>query len=1102
MKINSKYIIFLLLIITVCATQELHSQVGTPFLRNYLPKDYEGENQNWTIVQDKRGIMYFGNAYGVLEYDGANWRTIPLANCSTVRSLAVDSTGRIFVGGVEELGYLGEDSLFNLKYISLKSKIDSSIEFADIWKIVILDNCVFSRTNEYLFAWDGSEMQIHKPYPKSSFFTTIVANNSLITQQRNYGLLKLQEDSIKIIQGTEKLGSEPVYSILPYSDNKMLLGTRNEGLFIMDFTDPLKVNITEFSTKADKYLLKNKIYCGEELGNDQFAFGTLQGGVVIIDSAGTVVNIINKTKGLRDDNVWSLYQDKQHQLWIAHDNGVSKLDLSTPTLYLGKQNKLDGSIQSISRFNGILYVGTTKGVYYLDNTEISEVSRVGQFVKIEALGFKAWKLLPLNDRLIVSTNDGVFEVSDEEIKQLNDFGCRSLVQSNVNKNRIYLGVTNYGLTSLLWKNNTWIKEQRILQLNDEIRSMAEDSSGALWLGTKYSGVIHVNFENKDYYENKLSPEQASPKITYYNTPDVIPDGEKTIFKFGNKILIGTNDGFYKVAIKNNAKGDNLKIIFTKDTSFVFSFSEGHIPTFTHFTQNANGNIALSDGKSVFVGKNNEGVFVWQDFPDLRAKNEFIDYLYLENNDILWVGINDELMCINTNASMKKEVEFSTLIRNVIIDDDVVFGGAYYRMNETLSVAQSHNLSRKINYSQKAIRIEYSASNFMYEEGNKFKYKLEGFTGNWSDWEEATYKEYTNLSEGKYIFHVKSKNIYGHEGKLATCEFHILPPWYRTGWAYLAYSLLFTILMYLSVRISTRRLLAAKKRLRSVVYERTQEIVIKNEELEKFNNQLGQINLELAKKNRSISESLNYAQRIQETIMPTQKHLQKEFPESFIFYKAKEAVSGDFPWVLKNENNFFAAAVDCTGHGVPGAMMSMIGYFLLNDIVGGKKIHDPAKVLEQLHEGIKQTLRQEENLESQDGMDIALCAINKETREVYYAGAHRSLLWLHNGEIEEIRGDRFPVGGLQYSSRGKEIKFKHHRLQLEKGDSIYFYSDGLIDQIGGPKGRRFQNGQVKEIIKENKNKSMDELKDVFNDRFNKWMGSEKQLDDVIMLGIKV
>ncbi|PCH66498.1 MAG: hypothetical protein COC01_07885 [Bacteroidetes bacterium] len=288
----------------------------------------------------------------------------------------------------------------------------------------------------------------------------------------------------------------------------------------------------------------------------------------------------------------------------------------------------------------------------------------------------------------------------------------------------------------------------------------------------------------------------------------------------------------------------------------------------------------------------------------------------------------------------------------------------------------------------------------------------------------------------------------------------------------------------------------------VVYSQLKFKRLTNKELELTNDQLEHINTELEKKDKNISESINYAQRIQETIMPTQKQLQAAFPESFIFYKAKDVVSGDFPWVMHNENVFFAAAVDCTGHGVPGAMMSMIGYFLLNDIIGGRKMKDPAIILDQLHQGIKRTLKQEENLESKDGMDIALCAINREKHELHYAGAHRSLLLLHNNEIEEIRGDRFPVGGLQYSSRGKEIKFKNHKLQLEEGDSIYFYSDGLIDQIGGPKGRRFQNNQVKEIIIENKSKPMYEIKDVFNDRFNKWMGNEKQLDDVIMMGIRV
>ncbi|MBL4715857.1 MAG: tetratricopeptide repeat protein, partial [Bacteroidia bacterium] len=279
----------------------------------------------------------------------------------------------------------------------------------------------------------------------------------------------------------------------------------------------------------------------------------------------------------------------------------------------------------------------------------------------------------------------------------------------------------------------------------------------------------------------------------------------------------------------------------------------------------------------------------------------------------------------------------------------------------------------------------------------------------------------------------------------------------------------------------------------------------NYELEFKNDQLGMVNMDLDRKNRSIAESINYAQRIQETIMPTQNHLHEIFPESFIFYKAKDVISGDFPWVwtLQDEKGgVCVSTVDCTGHGVPGAMMSMIGYFLLNDIVASKKIHDPAIILEELHNGIKDTLHQEENLESKDGMDIAFCSINRENREVEYAGAHRPLLYLHNGEVQEIRGNRLPIGGLQYSSRGKEIRFTNHKLKLNKGDSIYFYSDGLTDQIGGPRGRKSQNAQLKQIILENQHSTMEEIQSVFHDRFVQWMGHEKQLDDVIMIGIRL
>jgi len=236
-------------------------------------------------------------------------------------------------------------------------------------------------------------------------------------------------------------------------------------------------------------------------------------------------------------------------------------------------------------------------------------------------------------------------------------------------------------------------------------------------------------------------------------------------------------------------------------------------------------------------------------------------------------------------------------------------------------------------------------------------------------------------------------------------------------------------------------------------------------------------------------------------MPTAKHLEKIFPDSFIYYKAKDVVSGDFPWMTVKEDNIYVAAVDCTGHGVPGAFMSMIGYFQLNDIIKTRGINEPASILDNLHIGVNETLKQEENIESHDGMDIALCGINLKKMELQFAAAHRPLYYLSDGEITEIRGNRFPIGGVQYSRMGREIKFTNHVVNIKKDDTVFFFSDGLTDQIGGPNKRKFMSSQVIDIIMNNKELPMTEICGTFDEKFTEWMGNYKQIDDVILIGIR-
>jgi PAS domain S-box-containing protein len=261
----------------------------------------------------------------------------------------------------------------------------------------------------------------------------------------------------------------------------------------------------------------------------------------------------------------------------------------------------------------------------------------------------------------------------------------------------------------------------------------------------------------------------------------------------------------------------------------------------------------------------------------------------------------------------------------------------------------------------------------------------------------------------------------------------------------------------------------------------------------------EIELEIQNKNKKINDSINYAKRIQTAILPNTRLVNKALPDSFVLYKPRDVVSGDFPWFVQIKDDLFIAAVDCTGHGVPGALLSLIGYFLLNDIVRSRKITDPGKILDLLDEGVTQTLRQDQDdSATKDGMDIALCRINTESRTVEYAGAHRPLYIMKKGVMDEIKGNKFPIGGGIFKN---QTNFTTTRLELDKGDSFYFSSDGFPDQFGGPEERKFGPKRTRDIIERVHKGTMNEAAQVFDTEWEEWRGDTKQTDDMLLIGIK-
>ena len=263
-----------------------------------------------------------------------------------------------------------------------------------------------------------------------------------------------------------------------------------------------------------------------------------------------------------------------------------------------------------------------------------------------------------------------------------------------------------------------------------------------------------------------------------------------------------------------------------------------------------------------------------------------------------------------------------------------------------------------------------------------------------------------------------------------------------------------------------------------------------------------IELEIQDKNRKIEDSINYAQRIQTSILPDNRVIREYLPKSFIFYRPRDVVSGDFPWFFQKGDITYIAAVDCTGHGVPGALLSFIGYFLLNNIVDHDKDHTAASILNDLHHRVRVTLKQDfSDAEARDGMDIAFCQIDPKNRLLDYSGAHRPLYLLRNGELIEYKGDRKAIGGIPHP-RKPEKDFVNHVINYEPGDKIFFFSDGLPDQLGGPEIKKYSPRRIREHIVEKQDLTMEKFNTFFADDFSDWKADHKQIDDVLLIGIEL
>jgi len=781
---------------------------GLRYSRNFSPNDYSGYPQNWSVLQDKRGIIYVGNNGGLLQFDGVSWRLINIPDWEA-RSMAMDDSGTIYVGGKNEIGFLIPDAKGTLQYVSLVDQLnDKQKNFSSVWRTHSTKEGIYFHTSKFLFRWNSKTKTMHVWQPDDRFNASFNCRGTLFIRQGNIGLMLMKNDSLKLAPGGEFFAAKKVYMMVPYDDKKILMGTRSKGFYLYD-----GITAVPFPTEADDYIKEKKLYYGTRLSSSSaepngFALATLQGGLVIVDSLGKLKEIFNKTYGLPDENVKYVFEDAQANLWLGLNNGVSKIEYAaSPISFYDRRSNLPGIVLTVTKHgpNNDIYVGTTSGLY-----SRSSVSP-GKFIPVPGMSGNCFSILSVGDSLLAAATIGVFQIKNHGKQRIGENSSYVLLRTKLDPNRIWVG-TAFGLVSLYLysttenKTHRWTGERKFEKITQPIRTIAEDKKGNLWLGTLTTGVFKVDFPNPGTITN--------PAVTRYDTSHGLPPKEINVFFAAGHVMFATGKGIFRFNEKDK--------VFIPDTTLGNEFAGGSKGVF-RIAEDKHKNIWLhSEHKNIRAIPGPGGAFVLDSTPFLRIPHTQVNYIYPDpGGNITWFAGNDGLIRYDTRVKKNYRSDFSTFIRQVRVNGITIFNG--YKSKPLLPV---------IAYKDRNLRFTFAAPFFENEPGTTYQFFLEGYDNDWSAGTSETKKDYTNLDSGSYRFRVRAKNVYENVSREAVFQFKILPPWYNTWWAFLLYALMFFFLVYVIVEWRSGKLEKEKQRLEGVVEERTKEINRKNRELQK------------------------------------------------------------------------------------------------------------------------------------------------------------------------------------------------------------------------------------------------------------------------------
>jgi ligand-binding sensor domain-containing protein/serine phosphatase RsbU (regulator of sigma subunit) len=908
-------------------------------------------------------------------------------------------------------------------------------------------------------------------------------------------------------------------------DGKLWIGTYGGGLNMFD------KNTGKFSqyTQLDKngeIIFENadKVRSIHEDKDGIFWIGTYGEGVQKFDPrSGTFLTNIrndhNDPNTLANDRVTHVTEDEKGVLWIAtYGGGIDQYFKSTGRIrhfmYDEKNSNSISSNQIKYVFHdrvGSVWIGTEGGgvnTYFRASSKFTYYKRRNDTDNSLKSNVVLALLEDKEGLLWIGTSEGGLTTLDRktdtykqypELSNANNNSVLSLCEDR--EGLIWVGTWGGGLNSYDKKTGkvTVYEKFRKSTSNATIICVMQDSKGLIWIGT-YGGGVFSYDKDKKLFINYTTDEGLASNNIY------------TIFEDRRgEMWIGTEGGGVNVLnvstghVKVYAHDDKANSISSNSVNNVYEDAEGNLwfatanglnklnrktEHFDHFFEkdglpndyiycvmpDKSGNLWMSTNKGVSrfnTRTRNENGSAFRNF-DVNDGLQGLEH----NQGAFFRSASGEMFVGGVNG-------FNTFIPERILDNPnipVIRITSYKRFGQEVALDTMiyHKSFLDLSWRQNFFSFEFAALDFQMPGKNKYSYKLEGVDENWSPPSTQRYASYTELKGGDYVLRVRAANndgIWNNDG--ITLYIHIQPPFWQTRWFYVLCALLVVAAFWGFLKYRTGAIKRENKILEEKVEARTKE---------------------LAQKNKDITSSIQYAKRIQLAILPPLEQIAKHFPHYFVVYKPKDIVSGDFYWFGIKDGRKIIAAVDCTGHGVPGAFMSMIGHNLLNQIISENGITQPDQILNALHRGVQAALKQGSNVvDTSDGMDMAICSISADNTELEFAGAYRPLYILNKEKFQRIDADKFPIGGSQLDV---DRKFSVHKVALTKGDTIYMTSDGYADQFGGEKGKKFMVKRLNELLVSIQGQTMEEQGATLERTFEAWKGGHQQIDDILVIGIRV